>query len=283
MAKLTNLTFLFFALRRGATPARRVPGTPARAPSQESLNGDSEKVAVFCRIRPIASDEEEESCARLDGDNVVVLTPPESSRAAKTGKESHYTFTRAFGEEARQRDIFESVGFPLVKDLVTARNSLLFMYGVTGSGKTHTMQGNHHDGVIGRTFDVLFNSLGAYKNIIFLHCNGAQLYLILMSILGDRLVPMKRLIIPDGFNGYTAQSSAQALEKEQIEMIKNRSRRNQRRGGNDDFSDRIPDESFVSDLDSKAVYAVFISYVQVYNERIYDLLENDPDENERPK
>ena len=154
-------------LRRGATPARRVPGTPARAPSQESLNGDSEKVAVFCRIRPIASDEEEESCARLDGDNVVVLTPPESSRAAKTGKESHYTFTRAFGEEARQRDIFESVGFPLVKDLVTARNSLLFMYGVTGSGKTHTMQGNHHDGVIGRTFDVLFNSLGAYKNIFF--------------------------------------------------------------------------------------------------------------------
>ena len=243
---------------------------------------------MFCRIRPIASDEEEESCARLDGDNVVVLTPPESSRAAKTGKESHYTFTRAFGEEARQRDIFESVGFPLVKDLVTARNSLLFMYGVTGSGKTHTMQGNHHDGVIGRTFDVLFNSLGAYKNIIFLHCNGAQLYLILMSILGDRLVPKKRLIIPDGFNGYTAQDSVQATKEEQDEMIKNRleenrSRRNHRRGGNDDFSDRIPDESFVSDLDSKAVYAVFISYVQVYNERIYDLLENDPREIERPK
>merc|ERR1719282_284184 len=101
---------------------------------------------------------------------------------------------------------------------------------------------------------------------------------------------MKRLIIPDGFNGYTAQGSDQALldrqkasEEEQVEMIKNRSRRNQRRGGNDDFSDRIPDESFVSDLDSKAVYAVFISYVQVYNERIYDLLENDPRKIERPK
>lgn len=160
--KVDHSHFSFIAFRRGATPARRVPGTPARAPSQESLNGDSEKVAVYCRIRPIASDEEE-SCARLDGDNVVVLTPPETSRAAKTGKESHYTFTRAFGEDAGQRDIFESIGFPLVKDLVTARNSLLFMYGVTGSGKTHTMEGNHHDGVIGRTFDVLFNSLGAYK------------------------------------------------------------------------------------------------------------------------
>ena len=97
---------------------------------------------------------------------------------------------------------------------------------------------------------------------------------------------MKRLIIPDGFNGYTAQESDQAQKDErQDEMIKDlkSSRRNPRRGGNDDFSDRIPDESFVSDLDSKAVYAVFISYVQVYNERIYDLLENDPREIERPK
>ena len=94
---------------------------------------------------------------------------------------------------------------------------------------------------------------------------------------------MKRLIIPDGFNGYTAQGSDQALLDRQEEMYKNRPTRNHRRGGNDDFSDRIPDESFVSDLDSKAVYAVFISYVQVYNERIYDLLENDPREIERPK
>ena len=257
----TCILYSRFNFRRGATPARRVPGTPARAPSQESLNDDSEKVAVYCRIRPIA-DEEEESCARvLEGDNVVVLTPPESSRAAKTGKESHYTFTRAFGEDAGQRDIFESVGFPLVKDLVTARNSLLFMYGVTGSGKTHTMQGNNHDGVIGRTFDVLFNSLG------------------------NRLVSMKRLIIPDGFNGYTVQDSAQAALDRQDDMIKNISRRGGRGRGNDlsNLSERVPDESFVSDVDSKAVYAVFISYVQVYNERIYDLLENDPREIERSK
>lgn len=219
--------------------------------------GDSEKVAVYCRIRPIENDEED-SCARLEGDNIVVLTPPESSRAAKTGKESHYTFTRAFGEDAGQRDIFENVGFPLVKDLVCARNSLLFMYGVTGSGKTHTMQGQNHDGVVGRTIDVLFNSLG------------------------DRLVSMKRLIIPDGFNGYTVQSPEQAMLERQDAMIKNR---RGRRVGNDvaNLSDRIPDESFVSDVDSTAVYAVFISYVQVYNERIYDLLENDPREIERPK
>ena len=214
-------------------------------------------MAVYCRIRPIEN-EEEESCARLDGDNVVVLTPPESSRAAKTGKESHYTFTRAFDQEAGQRDVFENVGFPLVKDLVSARNSLLFMYGVTGSGKTHTMQGQNHDGVVGRTFDVLFNSLG------------------------DRLVSMKRMIKPDGSNGYDVQSPEQAMLERQDAMIKNR---RGRKAGNDlaNLSDRIPDESFVSDVDSKVVYAVFISYVQVYNDNIYDLLEDDPRKIEQAK
>lgn len=71
--------------------------------------------------------------ARLHPDNVVVLTPPETSRAYRGGgKETHYTFTKAFGEHSEQKELFEHVGRPLVKDLVTGWNSLLFMYGVTG-------------------------------------------------------------------------------------------------------------------------------------------------------
>lgn len=42
--------------------------------------------------------------------------------------------------------MFEKVGLPLVSDLVQGKNGLLFTYGVTGSGKTHTMQGTHRDG-----------------------------------------------------------------------------------------------------------------------------------------
>lgn len=42
-----------------------------------------------------------------------------------------------------------------------ASTALLFMYGITGSGKTHTMQGTATDGgVLPRCLDVIFNSLG---------------------------------------------------------------------------------------------------------------------------
>ena len=44
--------------------------------------------------------------------------------------------------------MFDRVGLPLVTDLVQGKNGLLFTYGVTGSGKTHTMQGVTKDGGI---------------------------------------------------------------------------------------------------------------------------------------
>jgi kinesin family protein 23 len=47
-------------------------------------------VEVFCRVRPSA--EEEETCIKILSDTTVQLTPPESSRAFTTGKETQYTF-----------------------------------------------------------------------------------------------------------------------------------------------------------------------------------------------
>jgi hypothetical protein len=46
-----------------------------------------------------------------------------------------------FGEDSTQSEVFQRVGLPLVEDLLLGKNGLLFTYGVTGSGKTHTMQG----------------------------------------------------------------------------------------------------------------------------------------------
>ncbi len=231
-----------------------MPGTPARVASIESLDTSGDKVAVYCRVRPPNSDNDLSS-ARLEGDNVVVLTPPETSRAYRGGgKETHYTFTKAFGENSTQKDVFENVGLPLVKDLLTGWNSLLFMYGVTGSGKTHSMQGTPEDGgIMARAVDVLFNSIT------------------------DNLVSMKRIVIPDGTNGFSVQEVAKAMEDRQRELVSERQKPRQRINvSNENLANRVQDESMVEEIDRSGVYAVFVSYVEVYNEKIYDLLERDP-------
>ena len=60
--------------------------------------------------------------------------------------------------------ILFQVGLPLVKDLLCEKNGLLFTYGVTGSGKTHTMQGsNQEGGLLPRAIDVIFNSMEEFQ------------------------------------------------------------------------------------------------------------------------
>lgn len=59
-------------------------------------------------------------------------------------------------------------------------------------------------------------------------------------------------------------------------MINDRHRPRQRVNlSNENLSNRIPDDSIIEDVDDKAVYAVFVSYVEVYNEKIYDLMDTD--------
>ena len=56
------------------------------------------------------------------------------------------------------------VGLPLVRDLLNEKNGLLFTYGVTGSGKTHTMQGSLAEGgLLPRAIDVIFNSVEEFQ------------------------------------------------------------------------------------------------------------------------
>lgn len=61
------------------------------------------------------------------------------------------------------------MGLPLISDLLSGKNSLLFTYGVTGSGKTYTMLGNQYEyGLLQVSLDTLFNSISqkqARKNV----------------------------------------------------------------------------------------------------------------------
>merc|ERR1719228_1925314 len=128
---------------------------PKRQTSKEEIVKDP--VEVFCRVRPGDSDS---NCLQVVDDTTVQLVPPTNSRAFNTGKETRCSFKHVFGEDSSQAAVFDRVGLPLVRDVVQGKNGLLFTYGVTGSGKTHTMQGISKDGgVMTRAIDVIFNSV----------------------------------------------------------------------------------------------------------------------------
>ncbi|XP_057322889.1 kinesin-like protein KIF23 [Microplitis mediator] len=239
--------------------SRMKPPVSAKKPSTTS----KDPVQVYCRIRPMQNPTDV-SCMKIISDQTILITPPESSvnfRNANS-KEIQTTFTRVFGPDTKQRDIFNLTSLPLVENLIHGKNGLLFTYGVTGSGKTYTMTGEPQDGgIMPRCLDVLFNSISNYQ-------------------------AKKFVFKPDKLNGFDVQSETDAMLDRQSEMHaglmtpsrnangKFKIRRQDSDSDSNPMIPREPDESQVLNVDPDNAYAVFITYAEIYNNSVYDLLDD---------
>ncbi|EDW34763.1 GL12840 [Drosophila persimilis] len=241
----------------------RVPKTPrVHQTTEKHRRETSEKakdpVNVFCRVRPLQSDGDLTSL-RVKSSTTIALNPHDQllqhHKQNGAQREIQYIFKHVFQSDATQQDVFASVAQPLVENLVRGRNSLLFTYGVTGSGKTYTMTGNlRHRGIMPRCLDVLFRTISDFQ-------------------------AKKFVFKPDKLNGFEILSEEDALLERQHEM-------NQRFAGsgrfayrNKDSDPEIASQASVEPmpllgLDEDNMYSVFVTYVEIYNNSVYDLLED---------
>ncbi|UYV61403.1 hypothetical protein LAZ67_1004730 [Cordylochernes scorpioides] len=182
-----------------------------------------------------------------------------------------YVFKKVFDDHVSQKDIFDHVAKPLVQDLIAGKNGrlgcprgecadswvvpgLLFTYGITSSGKTFTMTGVPRDaGILPRSLDVLFNSLKdqlARKFVRTLLLYTAS-FLSNSGTLGTSRVTIQEISLVFAIMAFTTWKKDADL----------------------DWSQRQSEECMVEGVDSDCVYGVFVSYVEIYNNYVYDLLE----------
>ncbi|XP_033226200.1 kinesin-like protein KIF23 [Belonocnema kinseyi] len=247
--------------------ARSKPPTSARKPTNRTrfvVNNNMQSkdpVQVYCRIRPMQFPSDT-SCMKVISDTTIVITPPESATnfRSTTSKEIQTIFSRVFPPDVSQRELFNIAALPLVENLIQGRNSLLFTYGVTGSGKTYTMTGESQDsGIMPRSLDVIFNSIANYQ-------------------------AKKFVFKPDKLNGFDVQSETDAMLDRQNELhagltTPRHGKMRTRKADSDSDSNpmilRAAEESQVIQVDPDNVYAVFVTYVEIYNNSVYDLLEEE--------
>ncbi|XP_056622945.1 kinesin-like protein KIF23 isoform X1 [Triplophysa dalaica] len=243
---------------------RQVKGkTPRRHPPKKTSNNQKDPVGVYCRVRPLGA-EDEECCIEVISNTTIQLHAPDGLKANRNGefKETQYSFKKVFGIKTTQRELFEDVAKPLVEDLIYCKNGLLFTYGVTGSGKTHTMTGSPgQGGLLPRSLDMIFNSIGPYQ--------------------------AKRYVFkPDDKNGMEVQNQVDALlDRQKRESQTTVPKTPNSRRVDPEFADMIsPEEAFTADgVDEDSSYSVFVSYIEIYNNYIYDLLEETPFDPIKPK
>ncbi|KAI0639063.1 kinesin-domain-containing protein [Trametes polyzona] len=213
---------------------------------------DREPIKAYLRIRPRLDESEPGYEPYLESlsDTSVRMTDPSSSRSRMStiNPSSIYTFSHVFPPETQQPEFFSKTTLPLVRDVLEGRNGLLFTYGVTNSGKTYTIQGGNTQGSAGilpRTLDVIFNSIEG------LHGD-------------DRYRPVRLQGI---------ELSAESDEPTTIRLPS----KNSSPALADVLEDDIPSaassdtDPTVLKLDRNYEYTIWLSYAEVYNEKVYDL------------
>lgn len=101
--------------------------------SSSSKSSGNEVIKVFIRLRPPLSHE-------LESENVVQCSDGHRVVMCSEKHKMECSYDQVFNEVSTQDDVYNSV-LPLLNDTLHGINGCVFAYGVTSSGKTHTMLG----------------------------------------------------------------------------------------------------------------------------------------------
>ncbi|KAJ3994947.1 kinesin-like protein [Lentinula boryana] len=248
---------------KSSTVARKVAKVTANA-----MEAEREPIMAFLRMRPNANEDDEGSpyLAQLTDTSVRMTDPTQDHhnpssrfRSSSVTPSSTYTFSRVFPPNTTQGDFFTNTTLPLVRDVLEGQNALLFTYGVTNSGKTYTVQGDSSRGSAGilpRSLDVIFNSIeglhgsGKYRPI--------RLYGVELADASDSNPPS---LIPE-------PAVAQVLGSQMSNTAST--------------ADMDVDTTALK-LDRNYDYTIWLSYAEVYNEKVFDLLASVQDQSSRQK
>uniref|UniRef100_A0A2K6ED07 Kinesin-like protein n=1 Tax=Macaca nemestrina TaxID=9545 RepID=A0A2K6ED07_MACNE len=239
------------------------------------------------------TEKEDQGCVHIDNVETLVLQAPKDSFALKSnergiGQATHrFTFSQIFGPEVGQASFFNLTVKEMVKDVLKGQNWLIYTYGVTNSGKTHTIQGTIKDGgILPRSLALIFNSLQGQ-----LHPTPDLKPLLSNEVIWldskqIRQEEMKKLSLLNG-----------GLQEEELSTSLKRSVYIESRiGTSTSFDSGIAGLSSISQCTSSSQldetshrwaqpdtapvpvpadirFSVWVSFFEIYNELLYDLLE----------
>ncbi|KAI7739174.1 hypothetical protein M8C21_027282, partial [Ambrosia artemisiifolia] len=111
--------------------------SPVRFPSSDELisepGGGGDSISVTVRFRPLSEREYQR------GDEIAWYADGDKLVRNEYNPVTCYAFDRVFGASAVTQEVYEVAARPVVKTAMEGVNGTVFAYGVTSSGKTHTM------------------------------------------------------------------------------------------------------------------------------------------------
>ncbi|GAX86368.1 hypothetical protein CEUSTIGMA_g13780.t1 [Chlamydomonas eustigma] len=155
---------------------------------------DKSGITVAVRMRPLSEKEKHR------GDHTAwgIDHQQNIGQYDKSGKfipKFHYD--TVFGPESSNGEVYNAIGKPLIGPALQGMNGTIFAYGVTSSGKTHTMIGSDVDpGIVPTIIQDLFTTIssstttaGTGGGTVIKHCVHVAMMEIYNEVLNDLLDP----------------------------------------------------------------------------------------------
>ncbi|XP_077360510.1 kinesin-like protein KIF20A [Festucalex cinctus] len=275
---------------RPSTTETKLPSKPAVVRQESGDKGETERVKVFLRIRPLTEVErergEEQECVDVQDEATLLLKAPKCSQNMKMAERGisqsmhKFTFSKICGPETTQQAFYECTMKEMVKNVLQGENRLLYTYGVTNSGKTYTVQGTGRDaGLLPRALVSLFRKLQGrlyegmdlkpvlYQDVRHLEPSEVRVEEIRRNSL------LKEDENPSSYRGANTTTwdsgigglSATSRIATQLEAC--------------DSVCLEPDSlsnSGGDDLEKGLQFSIWVSFYEIYNEFLYDLLDAAP-------
>lgn len=291
-------------------PPAALPGL-AGAAAATAKDDANDAIKVYLRIRPLTSDEEAADgqtpfleMAEASPATVTVVPPANSKKQKHKGSNdpASYSFTEICREKASQEQVFQKTTLPMVGNVIEGKNALLFTYGVTNSGKTYTVQGTpEQPGLVPRSLDVLFNSIESQREEdaeVQPYCFdgtkpvGASDRIQVSDLKADCVAAHKKMKTAGASQpaldaaaiaaAIQAGAGAAAAASGSSDGAGNEDEEGGSKMDEDEDEDSIELNELASDqrlrdqtklpVSTKHKYLVYVSFVEIYNEFVYDLL-----------
>ncbi|XP_042286397.1 kinesin-like protein KIF20A isoform X2 [Thunnus maccoyii] len=275
---------------RPSITEQKLAGKPAVVRQGSGGEGNSEKVMVYLRIRPLTEAErevgEEQGCVNVQDEETLLLKAPKDSQNMRTAERGvtqsihKFSFSKILGPETTQQQFYECSMKKMVKDVLQGENRLLYTYGVTNSGKTYTIQGTGQEaGLLPRALASLFRKLQGrlyggmdlkpvmYQDVRHLDPGEVRVEEIRRNSLlkEDENQTSRRggttTIWDSGIGGLSSTSNI-ATQLEDTDSVCLEPDSLSHSGGDD--------------LEAGVQFSIWVSFYEIYNEFLYDLLDAAP-------